>query len=138
MLAIIASEYELGVPESSEKLMTKYHDAIDAALNFIDTHFDGKLYLEDVCRIALMSHSTFSYIFKQVTGQTFSEYVMKLRLSCACKLLDTTDMTITEICQNSGFGDSTYFTRMFKKRFGIPPSRYRADSGKKSDGSENN
>lgn len=127
LLAVIASEYEHRISEEQNELLSHYHDAIDRALSYLEEHYAEKLYLEDVCRISLMSHSTFSYIFKQVTGQTFSEYIMNLRLTNACKLLRESDLSILEICTRCGFSDSNYFSRAFKKQFGIPPSYYRRE-----------
>ena len=128
LLAIIASEYERGITREKDLLITKYHNAIDQALAYMEENCSGKLYLEDVCKISLMSHSTFSYIFKQVTGKTFSEYVMSLRISKACELLKSTNKSIMDICQNCGFSDSTYFCRAFKKAIGMPPTSYRKSS----------
>lgn len=131
VLAIIACDYENRVTDEQNELILKYHDAIDLALKYMDENYAKKLYLEEVCRISLMSHSTFSYIFKQVTGQTFSEYIMNLRLMHACELLKTTDDSVLNICLNCGFSDSTYFSRVFKKQFGISPIRYRHAFGQK-------
>ena len=126
LLAVIASEYEARRTPAQSALFSRSYDAIDRARAYVEAHFAEKLYLEDVCRIAMMSHSTFSYIFKQLTGQTFSEYAMNLRLTRARKLLEESALPMLEICAQCGFSDSNYFSRAFKRCFGVSPSAYRS------------
>ncbi len=125
LLATIASEYAENAEYEADELFEKYRDAIDKAILYINRHYNEKIYLEEVCRIAMMSTSTFSYIFKQVTGKTFSEYIMNLRLNHAAELLRDTNTSLVEICETCGFSDSNYFSRVFKKSYGIPPSQFR-------------
>ncbi len=125
LLAIIASEYEETQSYDKVLLLDKYHSAIDSALAYLDLHFSEKLYLEDVCKISLMSQSSFSYIFKQVTGFTFTEYLMRLRVSKAQELLKNSELSAQEIAISCGFGDCTYFSSAFRRTVGISPTQYR-------------
>ena len=125
LLAIIASEYEETQSYDKVLLLDKYHTAIDSALAYLDLHFSEKLYLEDVCKISLMSQSSFSYIFKQVTGFTFTEYLMRLRVSKAQELLKNSGLTAQEIAISCGFGDCTYFSSAFRRAVGVSPTQYR-------------
>lgn len=125
LLATIASEYDARANHETDELFEKYREAIDKTILYINQHYNEKIYLEEVCRIAMMSTSTFSYIFKQVTGKTFSEYVMNLRLNHAAELLRDTNTSLVEICEVCGFSDSNYFSRVFKKSYGVPPSQFR-------------
>ncbi len=125
LLATIASEYDARGNHETDELFEKYRDAIDRAICYINENYNEKIYLEEACRIAMMSTSTFSYIFKQVTGKTFSEYVMNLRLRHAAELLRDTQTSLVEICEICGFSDSNYFSRVFKKSYGMPPSQFR-------------
>lgn len=75
-----------------------------------------------------MLHITPSYFcrcFKDYTHQTFKEYVMALRLDYAMRQIKTTDKSITEICYESGFSTSAYFSKVFTKRFGKTPKEIR-------------
>jgi AraC-like DNA-binding protein len=72
-----------------------------------------------------MSKTYFCYIFKSLTGKTFTEFCTELRIHKAIELLNTTDMPITEICFNVGYNDVTHFCRTFKKTVGISPKLYR-------------
>ena len=125
LLAIIASEYEQTQSHEKVLLLDKYHAAIDRALAYLEEHFSEKLYLEDVCKISLMSESSFSYIFKQVTGSTFTEYLMHLRISRAKELLRESTMTAADIAAACGFSDTAYFSNSFRRTTGQTPTRYR-------------
>lgn len=125
LLAIIASEYEETQSYDKVLLLDKYHSAIDDALAYLDLHFSEKLYLEDVCKISLMSQSSFSYIFKQITGFTFTEYLMRLRIAKAQELLKESELSASEIALSCGFGDCTYFSSAFRRSVGVSPMQYR-------------
>ena len=59
-------------------------------------------------------------------------YINKLRMEQAQKLLRNTKLSIPEICYRIGIMDSNYFTRCFKKEYGMPPREYRKiNTGKK-------
>ncbi len=125
LLAIAAREYEnQGNPEHN-KLYEKYRDAIFSAINFVEKNYTSKLYIEDVCKIAMMSQAYFSRLFKFKTGKTFVEYINSLRIRKAIELLRESDATATDICFSVGFNDITYFNRVFKKETGLSPIQYK-------------
>jgi two-component system response regulator YesN len=66
-------------------------------------------------------------LFKKYTKSTFSEYINNLRLETAVKLLKTTEFTIEEIAQRTGYNDYFYFIKLFKKNYGVPPARFRKE-----------
>ena len=71
------------------------------------------------------SVSRFSEIFKKHCGVSPMTYYTEMRIQRACELLDKTDLQIGEIAQRIGFEDSLYFSRLFRKHAGMPPSAYR-------------
>lgn len=83
----------------------------------------------DLLRIAHMSQSNFMRVFKRATGQSPIEYLIRLRIQEATRLLRTTDRTVTEIAFDVGFQDSNYFSRQFKQALGISPRAYRKQGG---------
>lgn len=125
LLAILAREYENSRDEEHTRLFNRYRRAVNSALGYIDKNYMNKLYIEDICRIAMMSHTHFSYIFKQITGKTFVEYVNRLRVRKAAGMIMNTQYSMTEICHRTGFNDSTYFSRVFKKEMGLSPRLFR-------------
>ncbi len=98
----------------------------DAKL-YMSEHFtDPNLMLQDVAKSVNMSNSRFSTVFSQQNGQTFTEYLISLRLGKAKEMLRTTGVKSTHIARECGYNDSHYFSYIFKKNVGITPSEYRA------------
>lgn len=98
---------------------------IQEARAYISGHYHKNLSLEDVSRIINLSPYYFSKLFKEETGTTFVEYVTGLRISKAKELLENNQMSMKEICIETGYGDPNYFSRIFKKTVGITPTEYR-------------
>lgn len=125
MLAIIAREYESSSDISSQDIFRQYRDAVSEAIRYIDGHFTERIYMKDICKIAMMSHTYFTYLFRQISGKTFVEYVNSLRVRKAAEMLRNSDNSIQDICFDVGYNDPTYFDRVFKKITGLSPSKYR-------------
>ncbi len=100
---------------------------INDAKLYMTQHFtDSSLMLQDVAKAVGMSNSRFSTVFSQQNGQTFTEYLMSLRLSKAKELLRTTDRRSSQIAFEVGYNDAHYFSYIFKKNAGMTPSEYRS------------
>jgi AraC-like DNA-binding protein/mannose-6-phosphate isomerase-like protein (cupin superfamily) len=125
LLTLIAREYKKISTDDRDALFEKYRAAIQSALDYINENFAEKIYLDEVCKIALMSPSSFSYVFKQITGNTFTEYLMYLRIMHAREMLIKSNKSQVEICNECGFNDAVYFHRVFKKITGLSPGMYR-------------
>ena len=69
-----------------------------------------------------MSPFVFSRKFKDVFGISFRDYVVRYRLRAACGLLKNPGSSVTDVAFAVGFNDVSYFSRMFKRHFGMPPS----------------
>lgn len=126
LLALVVREYKKGYQNSEAKeIFNRYREAIKNTMRYIQEHFNEELHLDDVCQYSMMSKTYFCYIFKSITGKTFSEYLIDLRIKKSMKYLLDTDMPVTEICFKVGFNDVTHFCRTFKKITGISPKHYR-------------
>ncbi len=100
---------------------------INEAKLYMAQHFtDPNLMLQDVAKAVNMSHSRFSTVFSQQSGQTFTEYLMHLRMNKAKELLKQTSMKASAVALEAGYNDAHYFSYIFKKNTGITPSEYRA------------
>ncbi|MDR0270265.1 response regulator transcription factor [Paenibacillus sp.] len=99
---------------------------IRKAAEYIETHYaEEKMSLQDICRHVLMSTSYFSLVFKQHTGETFVEYLTRIRMEKAKEMLQHTTMKFYEIAGKVGYGDPNYFSILFKKHAGMTPREYR-------------
>ncbi|MFN3997964.1 AraC family transcriptional regulator [Algoriphagus sp.] len=84
-----------------------------------------KVTLDEAASTANLSKEAFCRYFKLRTRKTFSQYVNQLRINEAQKLLQETDMGISEIAFHVGYENLSYFNRIFKSIVGIPPGKFR-------------
>lgn len=101
-------------------------NSIEKAKEFIHQNYmNSELNLKSVAESVHISPGYFSQLFKQVTGKTCIEYLTKVRIDAAKKLLKETTLKAYEIADKVGFNDSQYFSTCFKKLIGVPPTEYR-------------
>lgn len=93
--------------------------------NFISKNYMDELRLPELASLAGMSSSAFSRFFKLHTGRNISEYIIDLRLGYAARMLVDTAKSISEIGFDCGFNNLSNFNRIFKKKKGCSPSKFR-------------
>ena len=98
---------------------------VRSAIVHIVENFRTNLTLCDVANFVGIAPAYLSAKFVNETGTNFKAYLDNLRFDYALKLLEFTDMTVSEICVESGFSDYTNFMRRFKTRFSETPTEYR-------------
>jgi AraC-like DNA-binding protein len=103
----------------------KYHPMIYQALDYIETHLEEELTLEQVAAAAGFSKYHFHRIFLEQVGASVTDYSRSRRLAGASALLLYTSEDIIQIAFRSRFESQEAFTRAFKKEYGMPPGRYR-------------
>ena len=94
-----------------------------------ESYPDPELNIDAVCRLLNVSAAYFSTIFKKETGKTFVSYLTDIRMEKAADMLLTGDEKSYEVAEKVGFTDPNYFSYVFKKRFGVSPSKYRTRMG---------
>ncbi len=82
--------------------------------------------IAQLAKSVVMSERHFRRQFLQLYQMTPSDYLLQLRLSAACRMLRSRKDSITQVAMANGFSDSNYFSRIFRREFGITPSQYRA------------
>ncbi len=95
------------------------------AKRFMEENFMHGIKVTDIAKHVSLDRSYFSTVFKQETGMSPQEYLSKCRLEYAAELLMQGDMAVTTVADSVGYNDIVNFSRMFKKHFGVPPSKYR-------------
>lgn len=104
-------------------------------LHYLHVNYQEEITLSVLAERFDRNASYISRMFKQLVGQTFTEYLHALRVSRAASLLATTSMSITDIAIDVGFDHTRTFTRAFKYAKGTTPKQFRASHRQKQEGS---
>ncbi len=99
-------------------------DIIIKAREYILDHFSENIKLSDISEYLNLSHCYFSTVFKKITGESFIDYVTKLKILEAQKLLKKGRYRIYEVAEMLGYENAYYFSRVFKKITGNTPKEY--------------
>lgn len=91
-----------------------------------EKYMDPEISLDVVCAVLGVSNSYFSSIFKKEMGKSFISYLTDYRMDVAAELILNTDEKSYIIAERVGYQDANYFSYVFKKKFGVSPSKYRA------------
>lgn len=121
LVTFLSREYTVGRENSASWQLLRIAEAVA----HMENHYTEPVRLEELAARAFLSPRHFTRIFMENYHTTPIEYVIGLRLHHAGRLLRQTGLNVTRIAQESGFTDSNYFTRQFRKRFGLSPSEYR-------------
>ena len=111
--------------EPSSGQRNSHNGGVKRILSHIHEHFQERITVEDLVETANMSRSEAFRCFKQYAGASPMAYLNDYRLSRAADLLAATSQNVTEICFACGFADTSYFVKLFREKYGIPPLKYR-------------
>lgn len=99
---------------------------VEEAVKFIDAHYSRcDMSLTLLSQNLLISPAYLSSIFKKTKGISINQYLTQSRLDKAKELLSGTNLTLTEIAERVGYNDLFYFSKVFKRYFGVAPSAYK-------------
>jgi AraC family transcriptional regulator len=113
-----AGAYPLGLSKPKLRRTTAY----------IEAHLAHPLSVNELAAVAHTSPAYFVRLFRQATGQTPHQYVIRCRIERAKRLLTETEWPIIKIGQHVGFTHQSYFTAVFRKHVTTTPNAYRGDS----------
>lgn len=99
--------------------------SIIAMKAYMKARFNENIALDDIAAAAFLSASYASRIFKKELNVSIMDYLLRLRMSEAKKLLWNSEYSIEEIAAKTGYADSSYFTKVFRKTEKMTPSQYR-------------
>lgn len=100
-------------------------DIIHRTVQFMQLHYAAKTSLEDIARSVYLSPTYLCRLFKRKMGVTVMQFYTTLRIDKCKELLVSTDEPLSEIAQETGFGDQSHFTKVFKRVVGMTPLSYR-------------
>jgi AraC-like DNA-binding protein len=95
------------------------------AIDFMDSSFLANPPLERLAQRARMAPNSFHRLFKRVMGLTPFDYMERKRLDEARRLLGDGRLSLQEVAESSGYENPFYFSRVFRRHFGSPPSEFR-------------
>ncbi len=115
----------LTIPKTSGIQPQEIHTEITNAINYFNEHYAERININQYAKNMHMSQCWFIRMFKKYTNTTPMQYIMSVRISKAKSLLESSSLGISEIAAKVGYGDSMYFSRIFKQHTGISPLAYR-------------
>jgi AraC-like DNA-binding protein len=101
-------------------------EAVASAKQFVQSHAEEPIKLEQVVQHVKVSRFYFCKLFKKATGMTLTEYVSRVRVEKAKALLVDPSLRVSEVVFAAGFGSIPRFNSVFKRYVGMPPTEYRA------------
>ena len=100
-------------------------ERLRAMLDYLHSHYREKITLEDVAKHINISRSECCRFFRKHMKISLFDYLLNYRVEQSLSLLRDKDLSITQIAEQTGFGGSAYFAKIFKKEMGVSPSQYR-------------
>ena len=109
---------------------TAHTAPVTAAIREMEEHYAEELRIEQVASSVFLSRYQFSKMFSEAVGQTPCDFLRHIRIERAKSLLETTNLSMTVIADQSGLGEPAYFARTFRAVAGMTPSEYRRQARK--------
>ena len=99
---------------------------VKRAIQYIEDHFsEESLSIQEIAEEIGLSSTHLSRVFKTATGDTVWDYLTKLRIRKACRILRTSNAKIYEVAEMTGYASPQYFSQVFYKQIGVKPLDYR-------------
>jgi AraC-like DNA-binding protein/ligand-binding sensor protein len=110
----------------------KHSMALRKAERYIREHFLENPPLHEVASAAGLSPAYFSTVFKEELGESFSDFLSRLKVEKAAELLLGSELSLADVADTCGFQDQSWFSRVFKRHMGVSPGRFREAGGRRS------
>ena len=124
-LSEILRSFQTNYLSSVNNSQFKITPAVRQAVDYINENYMGRLTLEDIAAHVFLNKAYISQIFAKQMNMSIGSYIEKVRIQRAKTLLATTNLSISQISEESGYSSQSYFTKVFKKATGVGPSSYR-------------
>ena len=100
---------------------------------YIEEHLSFNISREEIAESVFLNKDYQSRVFKDETGLSIIDYVIKEKMNVACELLTTTNLSISKVAECIGYTHMPYFSKLFKKETGMTPNEYRGYYRRKSE-----
>ncbi|MDE6740519.1 MAG: AraC family transcriptional regulator [Lachnospiraceae bacterium] len=132
LLYILAtlSDHRLFTP--TEKNLDKRIESVKTVLTYIKDNYQDKIYIADLAKQVNLNEQYFCRLFKKAIGRSPMEYINEYRIMQTRRLLEESDLSVTEICLECGYNNLGNFLREFRKYTGTTPAQYRKAHAEKS------
>lgn len=114
------------IAESSE-VVRQHNETVEKICAYLAANYRQKFSLTEVAARFYLSPYYLSRLFRRVTGQSIVDYMNNRRIEASQKLLETTDLSITGVAEQTGFASAAHFRRVFRETMGISPLQYRKE-----------
>lgn len=115
--------------QGRQRVLGRHFERLQPLFVYLGGHFAEPLNLVQAAAMVNLSPTYLCRFFKAVTGNTMTEYVLRLRIDRAMELLSGTSRSVTEIAYETGFTSHSYFDRIFRRFTGLTPKQYRSQPG---------
>jgi AraC family transcriptional regulator len=123
----LAAQPSLQILDTTQGLT---HRQIAQLTDYILAHLHASLSLETLAQQVGLSAYHFAHLFRQATGETPHQFVIRTRIETAQRLLRETDWPLLQVALSVGFQSQSHFTQVFKERLGETPRQYRQTHGR--------
>jgi AraC-like DNA-binding protein len=118
------NDYDYLTPKGYGYDATQDEDRMRAIHQYVYNHFKTPISVAQMAAVANMTETSFCRYFKTRTLKTFTRFVNEIRIAYACRLLNKSSYSVTEVCFESGFTNLSYFNRQFRQVVKMAPLHY--------------
>lgn len=130
ILVLLGNSFQGGCQDNRGQFMAQYSARrLRPVFELVEQDYHRSLTVEDAADVAGLSRWHFMRLFKQVTRQSFVDYLRRFRISKAQELLIATDQSISDVSQQTGFCDQSYFGTVFRALSHMTPLMFRRRFG---------
>ncbi|NLK95160.1 MAG: helix-turn-helix transcriptional regulator [Clostridiales bacterium] len=126
LLFLINSSLNKKEITTNNEIFNTDNTLIPQIICYLNEHISEKIVLDDISRKFLINRNKLNELFRNTTGLTCINYLLKMRMNLSLLLLTDTDLPISEIGERVGFLDTTYFIKTFRKFYNLTPAQYRS------------
>ncbi len=136
VMVLLSILEKIATSKDREYINTLYHpekiepheaDRLNKVFQYISENFQKKITLEEIASVANLSAKAFCRYFRTKTRKTFQDFLLEVKIAHACNLILEKDMTIYEVCYDSGFNNLSNFNRYFKKLMNKTPLEFKKE-----------